>query len=204
MSGRPYKCLAHRDHLFRDGFCVRCSKQKQQRHVHTFPDGTSVVIPKKPERFFLERTNARWKYVRCKVRAWGLDLPDRYERLRCDIAGNIEVWREGFWLGDEFHQLSYRQSQRIHRRLWPTPENYQVFQSLSQVPMLHLGKRFWIKGTPEQDGLWKVAGFAEGKMRLWRLLPDYTDTPSIPWENDDALLGRQESEQTCEQGSNGE
>jgi hypothetical protein len=134
-----------------------------------------VLTRGKPKDFFLisKEKMGDWVELVYITQAWGLDLPQKPELIRCARNGIILVWRDDQWLDDDFTEFTDHQQRKIRKMCWGSTLGFLTYESLNQVPRLRSGARFRISGTPEQDGLWDVSLYRESNVVARRVLPDY-------------------------------
>lgn len=126
-------------------------------------DCNPLQVPEESEKTVYARIPTGWdesKNTRCIVRVHS--------------NGTILVQWRGTWIDACQTDLTHDQLARIRNRWWGRPLNG-TYKRLSDVPRMMVGHRFWIRGEPENDGLWEFSSYfnANGGVRIRRVLPNY-------------------------------
>jgi len=127
--------------------------------------------------YILSRTDVEMT-IRVKARVWSDQTNKKWTLFRVHKNGTIFVQHyddESWWIPAYETDLSYRQEQQIRYICWGSAVMWAVYRTLSEVPRMSVGMRFWIRGEPENDGLWELVDYfhSAGGVRITRLLPNY-------------------------------
>jgi hypothetical protein len=132
------------------------------------------------------------KTIRIRCRVWSWQAEKEWTVLRVHINGSIFVEHpELGWVQSYQTDMTFRQERQMRYIAWGSTKDVNTYRRLADVPRMETGYKFWLKGEPENDGLYATTNYMHsgGGVRLRRILPDYCSyklervyrTSNTPW-----------------------
>lgn len=172
--------------------------------------GHATRHPSKRKRKYILEDKPDEKTIRIRCRCWQSDSYSEYHTLRVHKNGTIHVLHGTWWIEADETDLTYRQQRQMRYICWGSTREVDSYSKLAEVPRTEVGRRFWIRGEPENDGLYELVDYfhSGGSVRLRRVLPNYQSmelrkldrTSSTPWPKGDT----DGTESTSETDSSGD